>query len=596
MTISLTLNDIPDFLKDSELCKNIESDESFDVPIEFFKKELIINTCQDLIDYIKIFDYWMINKIPDEFYKFVLKNKDKINIDLLNDQFQMNDLIKQINIIIETPNDKICSYFSSIGNLELLKYAHENGCSLYDVIYVFSNKLHSYIESSLICTYAASNGHLECLKYALENGCIRNSQICSLAAANGHLDCLKYAHENGCPWDEDICISAANYGHLDCLKYAHENGCTWDEHTCRYAAENGHLNSLKYAHENGCSWNGDTCSIAAENGYLDCLKYAHENGCSWNKKHFSEKERYTSGNNTLLFMKDIQNPDDFTHKIFNYEHIESLNLKICEYAAKNGHLECLKYVHKNGYQLDEWTCYFAAFNGHLECLKYAHKNNCYNIDSILNSDNCICYLAAFNGHLECLKYMIRIINKNYRNDDQYTCNFATINGHLDCLKYAYENGYPFGEGTHMRFENKFTNTCDIAVEYEYLDCLKYALDNGCVLDEEILIKLASHNNFKVIKFLNENYLELLDISIFIIVNNYKWDESLTALIAFNGDLKALKIYIKYGCPWLTEKTTYYAIKKGHYECFKYAIENECLVNKKKCLKYAINDKYLKLLQ
>jgi hypothetical protein len=37
----------------------------------------------------------------------------------------MNDLIKQIKIIIETPNDKICSYFSSIGNLELLKYAHE---------------------------------------------------------------------------------------------------------------------------------------------------------------------------------------------------------------------------------------------------------------------------------------------------------------------------------------------------------------------------------------------------------------------------------------------------------------------------------------
>ena len=79
------------------------------------------------------------------------------------------------------------------------------------------------------------------------------------------------------------------------------------------------------------------------------------------------------------------------------------------------------------------------------------------------------------------------------------------------------------------------------VENRYLDCLKYALDNGCILDEEILIKLASNNNFKVIKFLNENYPELLDISRFIIVNNYKWDESLTSLIAFNGNLDALKI-------------------------------------------------------
>ena len=65
MTISLTINDIPDFLKDSELYKNIESDDSFDVPIEFFKKELIIRTFKDLLSYIKIFDYWMINKITN---------------------------------------------------------------------------------------------------------------------------------------------------------------------------------------------------------------------------------------------------------------------------------------------------------------------------------------------------------------------------------------------------------------------------------------------------------------------------------------------------------------------------------------------------
>ena len=132
MTISLTLNDIPNYLKDSELCKNIESEESFNVPIELFKKELIINTSKDLIEYIKIFDYWMINKIPDEFYIFVINNKDKINMVLFNDLFSMNDLIKQIKIIVETQNDKISSYFSSIGNLELLKYAIENGCPYYD--------------------------------------------------------------------------------------------------------------------------------------------------------------------------------------------------------------------------------------------------------------------------------------------------------------------------------------------------------------------------------------------------------------------------------------------------------------------------------
>ena len=46
----------------------------------------------------------------------------------------------------------------------------------------------------------------------------------------------------------------------------------------------------------------------------------------------------------------------------------------CSNAAKNGHLECLKYAHENGCPWDGETCSNAAKNGHLECLKYAHEN------------------------------------------------------------------------------------------------------------------------------------------------------------------------------------------------------------------------------
>ena len=45
-------------------------------------------------------------------------------------------------------------------------------------------------------------------------------------------------------------------------------------------------------------------------------------------------------------------------------------------AAKNGHLECLKYAHENGCPWDGETCSEAAENGHLECLKYARENGC----------------------------------------------------------------------------------------------------------------------------------------------------------------------------------------------------------------------------
>ena len=63
------------------------------------------------------------------------------------------------------------------------------------------------------------------------------------------------------------------------------------------------------------------------------MKYAHENGCFWSKK-------------------------------------------TCEYAAQNGHLECLKYAHENGCPWDAFTCCIAAMNGHFKCLEYAHENGC----------------------------------------------------------------------------------------------------------------------------------------------------------------------------------------------------------------------------
>ncbi len=53
-----------------------------------------------------------------------------------------------------------------------------------------------------------------------------------------------------------------------------------------------------------------------------------------------------------------------------------LKIDVCKYAAKNGHLECLKYAHLNGCSWNEDTCLEAAKNGHLECLKYAHENHC----------------------------------------------------------------------------------------------------------------------------------------------------------------------------------------------------------------------------
>ena len=46
----------------------------------------------------------------------------------------------------------------------------------------------------------------------------------------------------------------------------------------------------------------------------------------------------------------------------------------CQYAALNGHLPALQYLHENGCPWDWDTCYYAADNERWDCLQYAVDN------------------------------------------------------------------------------------------------------------------------------------------------------------------------------------------------------------------------------
>jgi hypothetical protein len=202
---------------------------------------------------------------------------------------------------------------SSKKCLDVIRYAHENGCpwnanSSANAALTDDLQVLSYLHENgcpwdqKTCANAAKMGNLKVLKYAHENGCPWDKPTCDMAASHGisfkdnpvldfdepepmvfsqkYLDILTYAHENGCPWDEETCAIAAAT-HLELLRYAHESGCPWNEKTCCNAAQYGNVKSLKYAHENGCPWDKATCSIAANEGHLDVLQYLYDNDCPW---------------------------------------------------------------------------------------------------------------------------------------------------------------------------------------------------------------------------------------------------------------------------------------------------------------------------
>ncbi len=233
-------------------------------------------------DYIKEFavvtNKYIIEMINDNEYE------DYFDYDGYND-CDYRDLILKLLKIYDTTNDNNIPDICVIDDIDYFAYFGNKKMLIKSQIYNIKNNIN-------ICAYIAGSGNLEMLKWAYENGYIWDSWVCECAAVNGYLDCLRYAHEHKCPWDEWTCSNAAMNGYLDCLRYAYENGCPWDETTCSNAAMNGYLDCLRYAHENGCPWDKIVCSDAAINGYLDCLEYAHKNGCLYDKKSLLKNTVY----------------------------------------------------------------------------------------------------------------------------------------------------------------------------------------------------------------------------------------------------------------------------------------------------------------
>ena len=132
----------------------------------------------------------------------------------------------------------------------------------------------------------------------------------------------------------------------------------WDErHFCYQVAKTNKLELLKWIREEKkCEWSAGTINRAAEYGNLEMVKYCVAKKCP-------------------------------------------INVLACAYAAKNGHLECLKYLREEvKAPWDFRTASWAAAKGHLHILEYL-------VERKYDQFKYACEYAAAFGHLDCLKYL-----------------------------------------------------------------------------------------------------------------------------------------------------------------------------------------------
>ena len=99
--LQLTKNEIPFYLHNSDFYKMLDSNDSFEIPKHFFEEILVINTYDDLVKYLVIFNFWGLEKLPFEVYEYIYTNKKHICINDLKLKFADTYLLTQIQFIIE---------------------------------------------------------------------------------------------------------------------------------------------------------------------------------------------------------------------------------------------------------------------------------------------------------------------------------------------------------------------------------------------------------------------------------------------------------------------------------------------------------------
>lgn len=217
-----------------------------------------------------------------------------------------------------------------------------------------------------------------------------------------------------------------------------------------------YLNSIEQIYYNN-EWDNfphdSICTVAGENGWLDLLNYGH-----------------------------------------NYKRFPTWDSSACDMAAKNGHINILKWLRENEYVISFDASDIAARSGQFAVLEWLHQN----MSEFTHWRSHTYAAAALGGHFDILKYLHKTCTFRCPWDES-TCANAALIGRLDILIFAYDNGCPMNNHAYSlaasnghlhvlkwakaRFKNinhLFTPwICYKAAKYKQLHILKWLRKNDC---------------------------------------------------------------------------------------------------------------------
>lgn len=445
-------------------------------------------------------------------------------------KLQDHDIIRKI--FIELPNnlkDDICAYYAYYGNQQMIIFCLENGAN-------WTDKAISYL---------IHGNQVKTLEWATKYLFV-NKEIWNIAAFSGKLDILKLIPQNHYP--SEMMEYAIRGGDFGVVKWIHKRRLYYHDNVCLVAAlekrfdilkwllengshldENSRFYALKYGGEHILEWLGDknpdkiSLTLAAKYGYLDIIKKAQISG-----KLIEDYQLYPAAE-------------------YNHRHI-------LEWAKQNGYTSCRRWIN---------PCFYASIGNHFGLLKWLTENQ-YSLCSQVG------IYAAKNNNFEMLKWFI----------DQggeikpEVCENAAYNNNFEMVKWIVQNGYPW-----------MVKTCIGAVANNNIEMMKW-LHHHIEMDMESHIDTKTHTSWKKKLVSYAAYKGHLDMTKWLIKNNYGWDQETCINAAIGGHFMILKWLIENHCPCQipTSHIIYPNInnnniitetaQEGHLEIFKWLVNHQ----------------------
>lgn len=171
--------------------------------------------------------------------------------------------------------------------------------------------------------------------------------------------------------------------------------------------------------------------FVAKKEYFEILEYLGNNyDIMWTEYMPASSELGHFKTVKYIYEKTYDNNNKYRELRHNKPDYNKLKYNESMYeAAKNGHLNIVKYLHSNNIKLTTKLVHHASRKGHLNIIKYLHENNVRLTKKSLNS-------ACKHGHYKIVKYLY----KNGVRTGEHAIKNACKNGHLKIIKYLHRHG------------------------------------------------------------------------------------------------------------------------------------------------------------